>query len=496
MTASFEERDVRIAKLESIKNLNFNPYPRADFKPDTFAISLLDKFKNMDSDEITKNSLTYRLCGRIMLIRDFGKGGFIGFKDTSSKFQAFISKKDINDAEFNLYKNLDIGDFIGVEGTCFKTKTGDLSIHTKKLLLLSKAIRPLPEKFHGLTDIEARYRQRYLDLIMNEESKNIFVKRSKIITFLRDYLIKKDFLEVETPMMHPLAGGANAKPFNTHHNALNMDLFMRVAPELYLKRLVVGGLERVFEINRNFRNEGLSIFHNPEFTMMELYIAYATFEDLIELVEDSICHIATKLNDSDSFTYQDNLISLKRPWARLSVQESLIKHCKCLNFETVNSKEALFNYTQTKEYKDLAKISTPLGELLMLVFDEEVEAKLIQPTFITHYPIEVSPLARKFDDNPAFTERFELFMCGRELANAFTELNDPIDQRKRFEAQMLKKEAGDEEAQGIDEDYICALEHAMPPTGGLGVGIDRLVMFLTDSASIKDVILFPQLKRK
>jgi len=491
---SSDEREQRILKLDKIKELGFLPYPRADFKPDISAYELYNTFKDLDHETVTSSSKNYSLAGRISLIRDFGKGAFITFDDTTHKFQAFISKKDISELEFKLYKLLDIGDFIGISGSVFKTKTADLAIHTKKLTILSKALRALPEKFHGLTDIEARYRKRYLDLIVNDAAKNVFIKRSKIISFLRAYFTKLDFIEVETPMMQDKAGGAIAKPFITHHNALNIDLFLRIAPELYLKRLVVGGMHKVFEINRNFRNEGISSFHNPEFTMMELYLAFATYEDLIELIETCITELCVYLHGTDSFTYNNQSISLKRPWKKLSVKESIIETLN-IDANILDNASSLINYIKTKPYKDELKNHFSYGDSLMLIFDNEVEHKLVQPTFITHYPIEVSPLARKFDNDINFTERFELFICGKELANAFTELNDPIDQKQRFEAQMQQKEHN-EEAHVIDEDYIQALEQGMPPTGGLGIGIDRLVMFLTDSQSIKDVILFPQLKNK
>jgi len=491
---SSDEREQRILKLDKIKELGFLPYPRADFKPDTYATELNNTFKDLDHETVLNNSKEYALAGRITLIRDFGKGAFITFDDTTHKFQAFISKKDISELEFKLYKLLDIGDIIGIRGSVFKTKTADLAIHTKKLTILSKALRGLPEKYHGLTDIEARYRKRYLDLIVNEAAKDVFIKRSKIISFLRDYFNKQGFLEVETPMMQDKAGGALAKPFITHHNALDIDLYLRIAPELYLKRLVVGGMHKVFEINRNFRNEGISSFHNPEFTMMELYLAYATYENLIDLIETCITELCVYLYGTDSFTYNKETISLKRPWKKLSVKESIIQTLN-IDADVLNNATTLLNYIKTKPYKEALKQQFSYGELLMLIFDNEVEHKLIQPTFITHYPIEVSPLARKFDNDSNFTERFELFFCGKELANAFTELNDPLDQKQRFEAQVQQKEH-DEEAHVLDEDYIQALEQAMPPTGGLGIGIDRLVMFLTNSQSIKDVILFPQLKNK
>jgi len=497
-TEHLDEREVRISKMQKLREAGINPYPRADFKPNMVSTELYRQFKDTPLEEMEKVSGVYKLCGRVILIRDFGKGGFITVRDNEGKFQCYISKKDISEPEFDLYKQLDIGDFIGFEGQCLKTRTGDLAILAKKLVLMTKSIRPLPEKFHGLTDVEARYRQRYLDLIVSPESRDVFKTRSKIINAFREILINKGFLEVETPMMHSIAGGATARPFITHHNTLDMELFMRVAPELYLKRLVVGGLERVFEINRNFRNEGISTFHNPEFTMMELYQAYATYEDLIELVEETLSTIAEKILGTLEFDYQDMKINFNRPWKRVSMKQAVLEHCSQLSEGIVSDKHLLCQYVNNKGFcKPIKENETSIGELLTLIFEEEVESKLINPTFITHYPVEVSPLARRFDKDPSTTERFEVFIAGREFGNAFTELNDPIDQKGRFEAQVERAKKGDLEAQkSVDEDYITALEHGMPPTGGLGIGIDRFVMLLTNSASIRDVILFPQLRKK
>lgn len=487
----FDEREVRIEKLAKLKEKNINPYPRSNFKANITAKELKDKLVDLSDEDIAKVEVKY--AGRVMMIRDFGKGGFVHLADETARFQIFISKQDVTEDEFFIFKSLDIGDFLAVEGACFRTKTKDLAIHVKKLHLMSKSLRPLPEKFHGLTDVELRYRQRYLDLIMNESSKEVFKKRSFIINYIRNYLVERGYLEVETPMMQSIPGGANAKPFITHHNTLNMDLYMRIAPELYLKRLLVGGFEKVFELNRNFRNEGISTFHNPEFTMIEIYLAYGTYEDHINLLQELINEIIQKLYGSDKITYQEEEISFKTPWDKMSVKDSILKHTSISeeNFD----REFLFNYVSKKSYGEKIDGEISLGELMMLVFDEEVQPKLKNPTFITHYPIEVSPLARRFD-NSEYTERFELFIAGKEIANAFTELNDPIDQKERFLAQVARKEKGDEEAQHYDEDFVTALEHGMPPAAGLGIGIDRLVMLLTNSPSIRDVILFPVLRKR
>ena len=492
----FDERLVRIEKMNKIREQGISPYPRSDFKPNISSIKLVEKFNHLTGEQIEKESGDYRYAGRIVMVRDFGKGGFLLLADQDGRFQSFISKQDLTEQEFFIYKHLDIGDFVGVEGKCFKTRTGDLAIHAKKLVLMTKSLRPLPEKFHGLTDVEARYRQRYLDLIVNPESKDVFKKRSMMVNFIRNYLAERGFLEVETPMMQPIPGGAVAKPFITHHNALDVDLYMRIAPELYLKRLLVGGFEKVFELNRNFRNEGISTFHNPEFTMMEVYMAYGTWENHVELVEDLVTSMVNKLYGTDTIKYQEHELSFKRPWAKMTVYESILKNCPSLNDKMLKDKDALLKYIRTKSYADLLPKDPNIGEAIMLIFDEEVQPKIVNPTFVTHYPVEISPLARRFDDNPDVTERFELFIAGKEVANAFTELNDPIDQKGRFMEQVKKKDKGDEEAHHFDEDFINALEHGMPPAAGLGIGIDRLVMLLTDSPSIRDVILFPVLRPK
>jgi lysyl-tRNA synthetase class 2 len=397
----------------------------------------------------------------------------------------------VGEESFDQFRRFDLGDIVGFSGTPFRTKTGELSLRADAIRILTKSLQPLPEKWHGLTDVETRYRQRYLDLIANPEVREVFLKRSRIIGLIRDFMQQRDFLEVETPMMQPIAGGATAKPFVTHHNTLKMDLFLRIAPELYLKRLVVGGFERVFEINRNFRNEGISIQHNPEFTMMEFYQAYATYKDLMDFTEELICHVSGEVVGKLKFTYGGKEVDLTPPWDRLSVREAIVKYGDIAAAD-LEDREKLLKYAGALGLEVDRNIGH--GKLLTEIFDEVAEPNLWNPTFITEYPTEISSLSRKNEANPEVVDRFELFIVGRELANAFSELNDPLDQKERFLRQLEEKEAGDEEAHAMDADYIRALEHGLPPTAGEGIGIDRLVMLLTDSASIRDVILFPQLR--
>ncbi len=482
----------RREKIGSLKAEGIDLYPN-DVTVNATTETILDRFGHLDNDALEKIEERFSLAGRLMAVRSFGKAAFLNIQDRKGKIQAYIKKNKIGENQFSLFKRLDIGDIIFVAGRVFKTKTGELTVETDEIRLLAKALRPLPEKWHGLTDIETRYRQRHLDLIVNPEVRELFHKRSRIIQLTRDFMQKRDFLEVETPMMHPVAGGAMAKPFKTYHNTLGMDLYLRIAPELYLKRLVVGGLERVFEINRNFRNEGISTFHNPEFTMMEFYLAYATYQDLMDMTEELFTCISQDIFDSLKFQYQGTEIDLTLPWQRLSVKESIIKYSD-IDPESLEDRKIAIEYAKTLGL-DVGK-NESLGKVIMAIFEELVEDKLIQPTFITSYPVEVSPLSRKSVNDDRFTDRFELYIYGREIANAFSELNDPEDQRKRFIMQLKEREAGDQEAHEMDENYIRALEYGMPPTAGEGIGIDRLVMLFTNSPSIRDVILFPQMRKK
>ena len=480
----------RRQKLTDLKDENINPYPN-DFRPDTLVDEIFDRFSDQDKEQLTGVGEIFSLAGRLMTKRVMGKASFVHIADRKGKIQIYVKGDAVGTDQYDRFKKFDIGDFIGVKGRVFKTKVGELSIEATEVSLVTKSLRPLPEKWHGLTDIETRYRQRYVDLIVNPDVKDIFRKRGQIVRAIRDYLTDRDYLEVETPMMHPIPGGATARPFVTHHNALGMDLYLRIAPELYLKRLVVGGIERVFEINRNFRNEGISQQHNPEFTMLEFYQAYSTFEDLIELFQDMISKVTFELHGTHKITYQGTDIDLSPPWDRLTVKESILKYSDA-DEATLEDRTLAFGFAKKLGLDPDERWG--LGKLLTEIFDSVAEPKLIQPTFITDYPTEVSPLSRKNDHNPEIVDRFELFICGREMANAFSELNDPIDQKERFESQVEEKEAGDEEAHFMDEDYIRALEYGMPPTAGAGLGIDRLVMLLTDSASIRDVLFFPHMR--
>ena len=481
----------RYQKLAAIKATNANPYPN-NFKPKNFAFDIVKQYDEFSKETLLEHNVSVIVAGRIMLKRVMGKASFASIVDKTGDIQLFVTRDSLPEGFYNeQFKKWDIGDIIGAVGTVFKTKTGQLSIKVNQLQLLTKSLRPLPEKFHGLSDTQMRYRQRYVDLIVNEKTRQTFKKRSQIVAFIRDFFIKNDFLEVETPMMHPIVGGATAKPFKTHHNALNMPLFLRVAPELYLKRLIVGGLDKVFEINRNFRNEGLSTQHNPEFTMIEFYQAYATYEDLMPLTQDLFKGLAKNITGNYLIDYQDYQLDFSKPFIILTVLESILQFNKTLTLADLTQQ----NIDQTaKQLKVKLKDDWGLGKKQMEIFEQTVEKRLIQPTFITQYPAKVSPLARRNDDNPLVTDRFELFIAGREIANGFSELNDVIDQKERFYEQVAQKDAGDDEAMHYDADYIRALEYGMPPTAGQGIGIDRLVMLFTNSASIRDVILFPQMR--
>ncbi|MDL2316161.1 lysine--tRNA ligase [Desulfovibrio sp. OttesenSCG-928-A18] len=462
------------------------------FVKDSDAAAVLEENADNDSQALAAASQEFRLAGRIVSLRSFGKVAFFHLMDGSGRIQCYAAREILGESAYSLFKKLDTGDIVGVTGVLFRTKTAELTLECRSVVLLTKSIRPLPEKYHGLKDVETRYRQRYVDLIVTERTREIFAKRVNIIKEFRLFMERAGFLEVETPMLQPIPGGATAKPFRTHHNALDMQLYMRIAPELYLKRLLVGGFEKVFEINRNFRNEGISVRHNPEFTMCEFYWAYATFQDLMDLTEALVGHIALTVCGSYKIHYQGNDIDLTPgSWKRLSFFDSL-QSIGGHSPEFFMDYHAVRGYIRQRgekvvEHEKLAKLQAKL-------FDLDVEPKLVQPYFIYHYPTDISPLSRRNDQNPDITDRFELFIAGRELANAFSELNDPADQRMRFEDQVAEKNAGDDEAHAMDDDYLRALEYGMPPAAGEGLGIDRLVMLLTDSASIREVILFPLLK--
>ncbi len=482
-----EQFEQRKEKLKQLKESGINPFAN-DFKPAHLGSDLISKYGELSEDELKENSEEFSLAGRVMAIRDFGKSLFFHIADRSGRLQGYIKRDVVGDDEHKAFKKfVDLGDFVGIKGTLFKTRTGELTLNVTEYKFLTKSLHPLPEKFHGLKDVEVRYRQRYLDLVSNPEIKEIFLTRSKIIKLIRQYLEDRDFVEVETPILHPIAGGAAAKPFNTHHNALDMELVLRIAPELYLKRLVVGGIDRVFEIGRTFRNEGVSTQHNPEFTMMELYQAYATYEDLMEMTEELICHIAMEIKGSLKFEYGDSEIDLTRPWKRMEISDSLEEE---LGEEILSDDKLLFDKADSMGIDHKGIRGKAITELFEAIFEE----KLINPTFVYGFPLDVSPLARKNEENSELTDRFELYVFGREIANAFSELNDPIDQKERFEKQIELKNKGDDEAHEMDQDYVTALEHGMPPTAGEGIGIDRLVMLFTNSPSIREVIFFPHLR--
>jgi lysyl-tRNA synthetase, class II len=468
-----------------------NAYPN-DFRRENLAGRLDERYGDKAREELEAMPIEVKVAGRIMLKRVMGKASFVTIQDLSGRIQLYVTKDGVGEECYNEFKRWDLGDIVGAVGTLMKTKTEELTVNCAEIRLLSKSLRPLPEKFHGLSDVEQKYRQRYLDLITNEDTRFTFVARSRIVASIRGYMTEHGFLEVETPMMHPIPGGAAAKPFVTHHNALDMQLFLRIAPELYLKRLVVGGFEKVFEINRNFRNEGLSPRHNPEFTMMEFYEAYADYKSLMNFTEGLIRQAAREALGTESFDYQGRTLDLSKPFRRMTTVEAIHYHHPGFSVTSLN--DAGWLRHKLADLKVEAKPNAGLGTLQMQLFEETTEAELWEPTFIVDYPTEVSPLARRSDSNPDITERFELYIVGREIANGFSELNDPEDQAARFQEQAKAKDAGDEEAMYYDADYIRALEFGLPPTGGCGIGIDRLVMLLTDSPSIRDVILFPQMR--
>jgi len=487
---SNEQIEVRRQKLAKLRETGAVVYPN-DFKPTHSSADAVQIAADISDEDLHGTPREVCVAGRIMALRRMGKASFFHVQDRRGKLQIYARKDRLGDDAYALFQCMDTGDIVGVRGHLFRTKTKELTVEAQELRLLTKCLRPLPEKWHGLADVEVRYRQRYVDLMVNPEVRAVFEQRSRIVKLLRRFFEERDFLEVETPMMQPIPGGAAAKPFVTHHNTLDMELYLRVAPELFLKRLLVGGFERVFELNRNFRNEGISVRHNPEFTMVEFYQAYATFTDLIELTEELIVSLAKQVVGSLQVSYGEHVIDLTPPWRRLTIRDAIIVHGGATAAD-VDSIHGLQGFAKRNDSK--VNLSAPYGNLLVEIFEEVAEAKLIQPTFITGYPIEVSPLARQNDKNPALVDRFELYIGGRELANAFSELNDPADQRQRFLRQMEARAAGDEEANPIDEDYVRALEYGMPPAAGEGIGIDRLTMFLTNSQSIRDVILFPLLR--
>ena len=466
-----------------------------DFRRDVVVGELLAKYDEKTKEELEAEHIRVKIAGRMMTRRIMGKASFSHLQDMSGQMQVYVARDNLPEGVYNdQFKKWDIGDILGVEGYLFKTQTGELSVKVDSIRLLTKALRPLPEKFHGIADQEIKYRQRYLDLIMSQQSRDTFLIRSKVVGYIRNFLTERAFLEVETPMMQVIPGGATARPFTTHHNALDMDMFLRIAPELYLKRLVVGGFERVFEINRNFRNEGLSTRHNPEFTMLEFYQAYAEYHELMDLTEEMLRGIAEEVLGKTTIIYQGEEYDFGKPFARMSVFDSILHFNPDLKSENISTREEALKVAQN--LKIPVKEGYGLGKIQIEIFEKTVESRLMNPTFITAYPVEVSPLARRNDNDPHVTDRFEFFVGGREIANGFTELNDAEDQAARFQQQVNEKDAGDDEAMHFDADYITALEHGMPPTAGEGIGIDRLVMLFTDSPSIRDVLLFPHMRPK
>ncbi|MBW7651644.1 lysine--tRNA ligase [Anoxybacillus sp. ST4] len=483
---------VRREKLHKLREQGIDPFGKR-FERTHKAEELFALYSHLSKEELEEKQIHVSIAGRIMTKRGKGKAGFAHIQDLTGQIQIYVRKDDVGEEQYEIFDTSDLGDIVGVRGVVFKTKVGELSIKVHSYEMLTKSLRPLPEKYHGLKDIEQRYRQRYLDLIMNPESKKTFITRSLIIQSMRRYLDQKGYLEVETPMMHSIAGGAAARPFITHHNALDMTLYMRIAIELHLKRLIVGGLEKVYEIGRVFRNEGISTRHNPEFTMLELYEAYADYTDIMKLTEDMIAHIAQEVLGTTKVQYGEYEVDLTPSWKRLHMVDAIKEYVGVDFWKHMSDEEAR---QLAKEHGVEVAPHMTFGHIVNEFFEQKVEQHLIQPTFIYGHPVEISPLAKKNPEDPRFTDRFELFIVAREHANAFTELNDPIDQRERFEAQLKEKEQGNDEAHEMDEDFIEALEYGMPPTGGLGIGIDRLVMLLTNSPSIRDVLLFPQMRHK
>lgn len=483
---------IRRDKLDELRALGIDPFGQK-YERTHNAGDILKKYDSLSKEELEEQAIQVRIAGRIMAKRGMGKASFAHIQDLSGKIQIYVRKDSVPEVKYDAFDLLDLGDIVGVSGEIFKTKTGETSIKVKDLEVLSKSLYPLPDKYHGLKDVELRYRQRYVDLIINPEVQMTFILRSRIIQSMRRYLDSLGYLEVETPTLHSIAGGAAARPFITHHNALDMELYMRIAIELHLKRLIVGGLEKVYEIGRVYRNEGISTRHNPEFTMIELYEAYADYKDIMALTENMVAHIAQEVLGTQTIQYQGQEVDLRPQWRRVSMVDA-VKEVTGVDFGAQMSNEEA--HSLAKEHKVPVEKHMTFGHILNAFFEHFVEETLIQPTFITGHPVEISPLAKKNETDPRFTDRFELFIVAREHANAFTELNDPIDQRQRFEAQLQEREQGNDEAHEMDDDFIRALEYGMPPTGGLGIGIDRLVMLLTDAASIRDVLLFPHMRAR
>ena len=482
---------VRVEKLKSIEALGFNPYP-TEYRYSQTIAQIVSEFADKPAEEFEPNPTTVRVAGRILASRPFGKAGFLALSDGGSKLQVYAKKDQLPERDFQLYQLLDIGDFIGVEGTLFRTRTGELTVLAKEITFLAKSFLSLPEKWHGLTDVEIRYRRRYVDLVVNPEVRDVFVKRSLVIRELRRFLDDRGYFEVETPVLHPIAGGALAKPFKTYHNALDMQLYLRIAPELYLKRLIVGGMNRVYDLNRNFRNEGISYKHNPEYTMLEFYQAYSNYHDLMDLTEEMFKQVVDRVCGKRQVVFGSHTIDFDN-WTRITMADAIVKYSDDkIAAQDLKSREFVERMLHTLHAEFNPRL--PLGNLIGILFETVAERHLIQPTIVYEHPVELSPLAKKKHGDPSIVERFELFVAGMELANAYSELNDPLDQKDRFESQLEVRDLGDDEAHLMDEDYVRALSYGMPPTAGEGIGVDRMVMILTDCKSIRDVILFPHMR--